>query len=139
MKSKYLSARNCSGLISPGPRKSCFSGKVEQKLLSLNNFASHGNSWTVDSIENIELRFPRSKPIAASSYLALPTELASCQYLLNIRNRQNKKYFLYCYIAQCHHLFAPALIPLMLHGDKNRIQLCTVQKTQEQNNRLVNS
>ena len=94
-----------------GLSKPCFAGMVEQMLLSLNNFASHGSGWTVDSIENIELRFARSKPIAASSCLALPTELAKCQYLLNIRNRQDGKCFLYCYTAQYHQLFGPALIP----------------------------
>ena len=94
-----------------GLSKPCFAGMVEQMLLPLNNFASHGSGWTVDSIENIELRFARSKTIAASSYLALPTELAKCQYVLNIRNRQDEKCFLYCYTAQYHQLFGPALIP----------------------------
>ena len=94
-----------------GLSKSCFAGMVEQMLLALNNFASHGSGWTLDSIENIELRLARSKPIAASAYLALPTELAKCQYLLNIRNRQDEKCFLYCYTAQYHNTFGPRLIP----------------------------
>ena len=94
-----------------GLSKSCFAGMVEQMLLALNNFASHGSGWTVDRIENIELRLARSKPIAASSYLALPTELAKSQYLLNIRNRQDEKCFLYCYTAQFHKTFGPQLIP----------------------------
>ena len=73
---------------STGLSKSCFAGMIEQMLLSLNNFASHGSGWTVDRIENVELRFVKSKPISASSYLALPTELARSQYLLNIRTHK---------------------------------------------------
>ena len=94
-----------------GLSKSCFAGMVEQMLLSLNNFASHGSGWTVDSIDNVELRFVKTKPIAASSYLALPAKLARCQYLLNIGNQQDEKCFLYCYTAQYHKIFGPKLIP----------------------------
>ena len=80
-------------------------------LLALNNFAFHGSGRTVDSIENIELKLARSKPIAAFSYLALPAELAKCQYLSDIRNRQDEKCFLYCYTAQYHNTVGPRLIP----------------------------
>ena len=91
-----------------GLSKSCFAGMVEQMLLALNNFASHGSGWTVDSIENIELR---SNPTAGYSYLALPTELAKYQCLLNIRNWQDEKCFLYCYTIQYHNTFGTPLIP----------------------------
>ena len=53
---------------------SCFTGMVEQRLLALNNFASHGSGWAVDRIENIEMRLGSSKPIAASPYLTLPSD-----------------------------------------------------------------
>ena len=111
-----------------GLSKSCFAGMVEQMLLALNNFASHGSGWTVDRIENIELRLDRSKPIAASSYLALPTDLAKSQYLLNIRNRQDEKCFLYCYTAQFHKTFGPQLIPPNAPWRQKQIQSCTVRK-----------
>ena len=70
-----------------GLSKPCFSGMFEQMLLALNNFASHGSGWTVDGIDNVEIRFFQTKPMAASSFLAVPCELARCRYLLNIRNR----------------------------------------------------
>ena len=73
-----------------GLSKSCFAGMVEQMLLALNIFASHGSGWAVDSIENIELKLARSKPIAASSYLALPSELAKCQYLLTFETDKTR-------------------------------------------------
>ena len=85
---------DCTGLSN-----SCLAGMVEHMLLALNNFASHGSGWTVDRIENIELKLARSKPILASSYLALPTDLEKSQHLLKIRNRQDKKSFLYSSIS----------------------------------------
>ena len=94
-----------------GMSKSCFAGMIEQMLFSLNNFASHGIGWTVDRIENVKLRFVKSKPISASSYLALPIDLIRSQYLLNICNRQDEKFFLYCYTAQYHNKIGPKLIP----------------------------
>ena len=94
-----------------GLNNNSFAEMVEQMLISLNNFASHGSGWTVDSIENVEIRLVRSKPIAASSYLALPTELAICQYLLNIRNRSDENCFLYCFTAQYHKTFGPPIVP----------------------------
>ena len=106
IESKFLLTRKCSEWISLD-----FAGRVEQMLLSLNNFASHGSGWTVDSIDNVELRLVKTKPIAASSYLALSEELARCQYLLNIRNQQNEICFLYCCTAQYHKVFGPKLIP----------------------------
>ena len=92
-----------------GLSKPCFSGMVEQMLLALNNFASYGSGWTVDGIDNVEIQFVRTKPIAASSFLALPGDLARCRYLLNIRNRQDEKCFLYCYTAQYHNTIGPKL------------------------------
>ena len=78
-------------------------------LLALNNFASYGSGWTVDGIDNVEIRFVRTKLITASSFLALPGDLARCRNLLNIRNRQDEKCFLYCYTAQYHNTIGPKL------------------------------
>ena len=43
--------------------------------------------------------------------MALPTDVAKSQCLLNIRNRQDEKCFLYCYTSQFHKTFGPQLIP----------------------------
>ena len=61
-----------------------FHAMVEQMLLALNNFASHGSGWTLDQIVNIEIRLAKAKPIRASSYLAIPGKLARTSSLLNI-------------------------------------------------------
>ena len=43
-----------------------FHQMVEQMLLSLNSFASHGSGWTLDQIIKIEIRTVKSKPIEGS-------------------------------------------------------------------------
>ena len=63
-----------------------FHQMVEQMLLSLNSFASHGSGWTLDQIIKIEIRTVKLKPIAGSSILALPHKLSQTSALLNIRN-----------------------------------------------------
>ena len=88
-----------------------FHAMVEQMLLALNNFASHGSGWTLNQIVNIEIRLAKAKPIRASSYLALPGKLARTCSLLNIRNREDENCFLYCYTAAYHFKFAPRLLP----------------------------
>ena len=71
----YINSK-MQGVDISGLSKSCFAGMVEQMLLALNIFASQGSGWTVDRVENIELSLATSKLIAASSYSALPTDLA---------------------------------------------------------------
>ena len=44
-----------------------FIGMVEQMLISLTNFASHGSGWTVDRISHLEIRFSKTKPIVKCS------------------------------------------------------------------------
>ena len=78
-------------------------------LLALNNFASYGCGWRVDGINKVEKQIVRTTPIAASSILALPGDLARCRYLLNICNRQDDKCFLYCYTSQYHNTIRPKL------------------------------
>ena len=84
---------------------------VEQMLLALNNFASHGSGRTLNQIVNIVIRLAKAKPIRASSYLALPGNLARTCSLLNIRNREDENCFLFCYTAAYHLRFGPQLLP----------------------------
>ena len=88
-----------------------FHAMVEQMLLALSNFASHGSGWTLNQIVNIEIRLAKAKPIRTSSYLALPDNLARTCSLLNIRNREDENCFLYCYTAAYHLRFCPQLLP----------------------------
>ena len=67
------------------------------------------SGWSIHQINHIEIRLVTVKPIHASSYLALPTELARGRFLLSIRNQQDESCFLYCFTKQYHNLFGPAL------------------------------
>ena len=92
-----------------GMTDECFTKMTKQRLLALNNFSSHGSGWSIHQIINTGIRLMKVKPIRASSYLALPTELARSRFLLNIRNQQNERWFLHCFTAQNHNLFGPFL------------------------------
>ena len=83
------------------------------RSLSLNNFAAHGSGWTLDEIENIEVRLVKNKTISASSYLALPGTLSGMSAMINIQNREDEQCFFYCYTAAYH--LAPCLFLLVLH------------------------
>ena len=96
-----------------------FHQMVEQMLLSLNSFASHGSAWTLDQIIKIEIRTVKSKPIAGSSYLALPHKLSQTSALLNIRNREDENCFLYCFTAAYHLKYGPRLVPKGSSGRQN--------------------
>ena len=86
-----------------------FHQMVEQMLLSLNSFASHGSGWTLDQIIKIEIRTVKLKPIAGSSILALPHKLSQTSALLNIRNREDEICFLYSFTAAYHLKYGPDL------------------------------
>ena len=79
-----------------------FHQMVEQIILSLNSFASHGSGWTLDQIKKIDIRTVKPKPIAGSSYVALPNKLSQTSALLNIRIREDENCFLYCFTAAYH-------------------------------------
>ena len=102
-----------------------FHSMVEQMILSLNNFASHGSGWTLDRIENIGVRLVKNKPISASSYLALPGKLSGMSALLNIRNREDEHCFLYCYTAAYHLKYGPRLVPV--GSSSRRIKPCYIR------------
>ena len=89
-----------------------FHSMVERMLLSLNNFASHCSSWTMDQIENIEVWLAKAKHINAFSYLALPRQLSGTWALLNIRNREDENCFLYSYTAAYHLKYGPRDVPV---------------------------
>ena len=80
---------------------------IERMILSLNIFASHCSGWTMDQIENIEVRIAKAKHIKAFSYLALPGQLPGTWFLLNIRNKEDENCFLYSYTAAYRLKYGP--------------------------------
>ena len=84
---------------------------VEQMLSIVYNFDSHGSGWVLDKVKKLDIKIVKFSPIRASSYLALPRELANERSVLNIRNQNDEKCFFYCYTAAFHNKFGPKLLP----------------------------
>ena len=80
-----------------------------QVLSSLFSFTSHGSSWMLEDINGLYVKLASYIPSRGSSYLALTSELQSMNCLLNIRNREENKCFLDCYVAAWHFNFAQSL------------------------------
>ena len=55
------------------------------------------------------MKFAIFNPIRGSSYLPTPPELDASRLLLNLRNRQDHNYFLYCFTAAWHLKHGPLL------------------------------
>ena len=91
-----------------GLSKERFFQMTEQLLLIMNNFLRMAAVWSIHQI-NVEIRLVKVKPISASSYLALPTELSRSRFLLNIRKQPDKKCLVCCFTAQYHNLPGSAL------------------------------
>ena len=61
------------------------------------------DGWVLDKIMKLDIKIVKFSPIRASSYLALPRELANERSVLNIRNQNDEKCFFYCYTAAFHN------------------------------------
>ena len=79
---------------------------MDQIASNLIVFSSQGSGWVVDQIDKLTIRTCKFSPIRASSYLPLPEELRGRRgensMLLNIRNHDDEKCFLYSFTAGYH-------------------------------------
>ncbi len=83
---------------------------VEQMMLTVHNFASHGSGcWVVEKIDRLTLKAAQFPPIRPGTYLALSLELKD-RFVLDIRNKDDRC-FAYCYTAAYHLKFGPELTP----------------------------
>ena len=80
---------------------------AQQMICVLNCFASNGSGWVLEKIISLELKVVTFNPSRGSYYLALPSQLLNNRNLLNISNRDDSKYFPYCYTATYHMNFGP--------------------------------
>ena len=72
-------------------------GMVEKVMSVLTTFASMGSGWVLEKVQKNDVKFARFRPIRGSSSIALPTKIANCRGLLNIRNHEDQQCFRYCY------------------------------------------
>ena len=61
-----------------------------------------GSGWVLETVLEFDVKFARFRPIRSSSFIALPTKIANCCGLLNIRNHDDQQYFRYRYVAAYH-------------------------------------
>ena len=53
-------------------------------------FEAQGSGWTLDEVTLLQLHVVKYKPLAASSYIPTPKDLARTRSILNIQNKDNK-------------------------------------------------
>ena len=75
---------------------------VEKMMSVLATFNSLGSGWTLEKVLKVDFKFARFRPIHGSSYIALPSKIANCRVLLNVRNHEDRDCFRYCFDAAYH-------------------------------------
>ena len=79
-------------------------GMAEKMMSILATFALMGGGWVLERVPKVDVKFACFRPIPDSSYIALPTKIADCCGLHNIRNRKDQQCFRYCHAAYgLHH------------------------------------
>ncbi|XP_075250893.1 uncharacterized protein LOC142343091 [Convolutriloba macropyga] len=72
---------------------------VEKMMSVLTTFNSLRSGWTLEKVLKVDVKFARFRPILGSSYIALPSKIANCRGLLNVRNHEDRDCFRYCFVA----------------------------------------
>ena len=75
---------------------------VDQMNNSIQIFSTGGSGFVVQKIEHLDININKFKPIRGSSYIATPSALVGNNFLLNIRNNDNKC-FKYSVLAEKKH------------------------------------
>ena len=112
-----------------------FLSAVDKILNTLFTFTASGSGWILEKIVDLDVKFATFNPIRGYSFLPTPPELDASRLLLNIRNRQDHKCFLYCFTAAWHLKHGPKqLVPLRVTReikDNLEIDLLLVDDGQE--------
>ena len=69
---------------------------------SVESFTSRGSGWNVSQIINLSLCIGVFRPLAGSSFIPTPAEIAKKQAVINIRNHNNNNCFQYSILAALH-------------------------------------
>ncbi|XP_041377440.1 uncharacterized protein LOC121389858 [Gigantopelta aegis] len=74
-----------------------------QKIMTdMDNFEGDSSSLDFEEVMNVKLTVTQFQPFRGSSYLPLPSELRKKRSLLNIRNLDDDKCFIYAILAHLH-------------------------------------
>ena len=111
---------NTQPVYKEGLKDEDYLGMLEKMLATLYTFTASGSGWIVVKIVQLEIRIALFTPMTGSSYIALPNQLQNSCSLLNIRNHEDLKCFLYCFTAAWHRKYGPELTPPGQHPRTKR-------------------
>ena len=115
---------------------------VDQMNSSIQIFSTGGSGFVVQKIDHLDININKFKPIRGSSYIATPAALVGNNFLLNIRNTDNKC-FAYSLLAamfpekehkQRQNKYKPSLHKLNFDNIEFPMSLTDVPKFEKQNN-----
>ena len=115
---------------------------VDQMNNSIQMFSSGGSGFVVQKIDHLDININKFKPIRGSSYIATPAALVGNNFLLNIRNNDNKC-FAYSVLAamfpqknnrERQNKYKPNLHKLNFDNIEFPMSLTDVPKFEKQNN-----
>ncbi|CAG2239741.1 unnamed protein product [Mytilus edulis] len=69
---------------------------------SMANYMRKGSGWVFDHIEQLKIYLNNFKPLAGSSYIPLPSELARRKAIINVQNKDDQC-FLWAILSALHH------------------------------------
>ena len=119
---------------------------VDQINNSIQIFSTGGSGFVVQKIDHLDININKFKPIRGSSYIATPAALAGNNFLLNIRNNDNKC-FAYSVLAamfpenknrERQNKYKPNLHKLNFDNIEFPMSLTDVPKFENQNNLGIN-
>ena len=119
---------------------------VDQINNSIQIFSTGGSGFVVQKIDHLDININKFKPIRGSSYIATPAALVGNNFLLNIRNNDNKC-FAYTVLAamfpenknrERQNKYKPNLHKLNFDSIEFPMSLTDVSKFEKQNNIGIN-
>ena len=119
---------------------------VDQMKNSIQIFSTGGSGFVVQKVDHLDININKFKPIRGSSYIATPAALVGNNFLLNIRNNDNKC-FAYSVLAamfpenknrERQNKYKPNLHKLNFDSIEFPMSLTDVPKFEKQNNIGIN-
>ena len=109
-------------------------------------FQRNGSSWTLSSVQYIELKMAEYRPLRGSSYIPTPRKLRSKMAIVNPRNK-DKKCAMWALLAALYPVknhtervsnYRPHVHKLNLEGVNFPLKMTDIPKVERQNNVSIN-
>ena len=122
-----------------GMSNECFAEMVEQILLALNNFASHGNGWNVDQINNVDYDLLEQDPLVVPRIWHYHLNWQETDTFSTSETNRTRNVFSIATLPSITLRLALQSFHRMHLGVKGPTHKCIVQKTHRQNNQWESS